>query len=167
MDLLAQLDLAEKRPLGVALVLDEPTIGGRSYPSLVTPAPSRVTWTIGRLPRRGWLRAGLGVSPAAGTSRVNFRVGISDGRTYETLAEQIVSSEDASDGWRWLAVDLSRYAGPQWRLFFRPDARRWEIILATAAIDGAPPAAYWAAPRIDTDRAAARLYHEARSSARR
>lgn len=164
MDLLAGFRSAETRPAGATFELAEHTLGGTTHPCLVARATSRVTWTVTPMPRRGRLRAGLGVAGDGGASRVNFRVGISDGRTYETLAERIVGSADAAAGWQPLEVDLSKYAGPQWRLFYRPDTHRWELILATSAIEGAPPAVYWAAPGIDTDRAAARRYHEARSS---
>lgn len=163
-DLIAEFDGAAKRPTAGAFAVAEIALGGDPRPAVVAPATSRITWKVGSLPRRGSLRTAVGVAPSlAGPDRATVRVGISDGRTYETLAEQAVSSHDSATGWLPLAVDLSKYAGPQWRLFYRPDARRWEIVLASQAMDGDPTAVYWAAPGIDTDRRGARRYQETRT----
>jgi hypothetical protein len=166
-DLLARFDAAEARPRGAVFELASPSLGGEPRPGIVAPPSSRITWTFEPLPRRAVLRAGLGVPAEAGAGRVTFRVGISDGRIYETLTEQTLGTAEASAGWRLLEVDLSKYAGPQWSLFYRPDTRRWEVILASTVLEGAPAAVYWASPGIDTDRAAARLYHETRRRAGR
>lgn len=166
-DLLARFGAADARPHGARFELAFPAVAGESRPGIVAPAASRITWTLAPLPRRATLRASLGVPVEAGPGRVAVRVGISDGRTYETLAEHTVSTEDAAAAWRPLEVDLSKYAGPQWSLFYRPDTRRWEVILATTVLEGAPTVVYWANPGIDTDHAAARLYQKRRPDAGR
>ena len=155
-DLLKQVGHAEKRPLDGAFPIAEHTLQGVARASLVAPAASRVTW-LQALPRRGTLHTDVAVPPASGHAVVAFRVGISDDRIYETLLERQVSSDPAR-GWTPLAADLSRYAGPQFSLFYRPDRRRWRLVLAATPVEGAPGVVFWGAPGIDTDAAAARRF---------
>ncbi len=115
-------------------------------------------WTHA-LPRRGVLHADAAVPDTNGPAAVNFRIGISDDRVYETLFEQVVTAADTAErGWTPIAVDLSLYAGPQFSVFYRPDNRRWSIILGTNVVQGAPERVYWGAPGIDAEGDAARLF---------
>jgi hypothetical protein len=158
-DLVGQLPQAVTRPAdGVFTTVPLDTEAG-VLPAIVVPPASRMTWSPEVLPRRGVLSATAGVTTADGPARVSFRVGISDGRVYETLAEQVVATTGAEDVRAPVRVDLGRYGGPQWRIFYRPDNRRWSLILATALLDGTPRRVYWVAPGIDTDRDGARRYH--------
>jgi hypothetical protein len=162
-DLVARFDAVDARPRDGRFELTALPIHGEPQPVILAPAASRLTWTFAPLPRRARLRSTVGVPAGAGAGRVAFRVGISDGRTYETLADVVVGTDEAAGGTP-VEVDLSKYAGPQWSLFYRPDTRRWELILASTVLDGTPAVVYWAAPGIDTDRAAARRFHETRQS---
>jgi hypothetical protein len=164
-DVIKQFHSVEKRPAGGAFEIAEYTLGGRTLPAVAVPPTSRLVWTYSPLPRRSTLRAELGVADLGGDSRVHVRVGISDGRTYETLAERVVETSESAGGWTPIAVSLSAYGGPQWSLFYRPDTRLWEIILATTAIEGSPDRVYWGWPGIDTDVRAARLHLAQRASA--
>lgn len=160
--MIKQFHYVEKRPEGGTFEIAEYTLAGRSLPTVAVPPTSRLMWTHAPLPRRSTLHAEIGVADAAGDSRVHFRMGISDGRVYETLGERLV---EPGAGWTPFSVSLSAYAGPQWSLFYRPDARRWEIILATTALVGTPEGVYWGRPGIETDTGAARLHFAQRTSA--
>src|SRR5205085_2817899 len=123
---------AQQRPSGGARVTTQ-SFGGVVRPAILTSVPSRVTWAL-PVPRRGIFRTYLAVAdapgeaPAPGNPRpsISFRVGISDHRTYETLA--VVPGDGR--GWTELRVDLSGYAGWQWSIFYRPDRTNWNLVLA-------------------------------------
>jgi hypothetical protein len=164
-DLIKQFDYVEKRPAAGAFEIAEYTLAGRTLPSVVTPASTRLVWTYAPLPRRAVLRTDVGIPRDQRPSRVHVRVGISDRRVYETLRERIIDTAESGGDWIPLEADLSRYAGPQWSLFYRPDERRWEIVLASVVLEGSPQAVYWGRPAIHTDVAAARRHFAQRTSA--
>jgi hypothetical protein len=121
------------------------------------PVPSRVTWSY-PLPRRGVLRTSAALAPptaGASPAPARFRIGISDHRIYEGLAERVLT---ARDGWVEFTVDLSAYAGWKWSLFYRPDRVTWNVVLAADAGGEGPALAVWAAPEISTDLVSAREY---------
>jgi hypothetical protein len=155
-DLLNEFDRAERRPVpGYAAAAY--AVDGVSYPAILMPVPSRITWSV-PLPRRGRLRTRAALAPAeAGTSPVlaRFRIGISDHRIYEGLTDKLATDRD---GWVDFAVDLSAYAGWQWSLFYRPDSVTWNVVLAADAGGGGKASVAWAAPEILTDVSAAREY---------
>ncbi len=97
-----------------------------------------------------------GGSNAAG---VRFRIGISDHRVSESLADYTVREER---GWTELAADLSPFAGFKWSLFYRPDRIIWRIALATDDLGNAPTRAIWGSPEILTDARSARDYQKQR-----
>lgn len=155
-----QLGHADTRPLGGSFQIVEHTCAGRGEASLEVPANSRIIYTQA-LPRRGVLRVNAAVPGGNGPATVNFRIGISDGRLYETLLEQQVTSEESrTRGWTSLEVDLSRYAGPKISVFYQPDRRRWRVVFGTNIVAGSPAVAYWGTPGIDTDSQAARRFYK-------
>ena len=157
-DLLRTFPDAEKRPAGGAFAVQEHTFGEESRASLIVPANSRLVWTT-YLPHRATLELQAAVPDAPGPASIEFRIGISDDRIYNTLAETIVSSSDtAARGWTPVTADLSFYAGRKISLFYRPDEQRWRIIIATRAISGSPAVAYIGEPGIRTDNRGAREY---------
>ena len=164
-DLLKQFDDAEKRPTSAAFPIAEHTFGGATRASIIAPANSRVTFRP-RLPRNGMFRADAAVSPDDGPASVNFRIGISDGRVYETLHEQVVATDGSANAdWTTITADLSLYAGPKFSLFYQPDRRQWQLVLGTNIIQGSPGAILWGGPGLYTDRKGARTYvEEARRS---
>lgn len=157
-DFARKLDAAERRPASGTFALGEFTFGDRGRASVVVPAESRLTWIM-PVPHRATLRFYAAVPPAAGDASVSFRVGISDNRRYETLAEHTITSADtAARGWIPVAVDLSAYAGRKFSLFYRPDRIRWRIVIGTHVLAGAPGVVYLGEPAITTDVDAAHEY---------
>lgn len=90
---------------------------------------------------------------------LRFRVGVSDDRIYEQLAD-VVLTPGVQAGWTPLVADLSAYAGWQWSVFYRPETRRWRLVLSTDALAGVSGRGAWGAPGIDGDRSAAREHVE-------
>jgi hypothetical protein len=150
-DLLYQVDRAEKYPATGAFEIAEHTLDGPTTTSLAVPAPSRIIWTLG-FPRRGVFHARVGIPALPRDCIVTFRVGVSDDRIYEAIA-RVVASSNAE--WIPISADLSRYAGWKWSLFYRPESHPWRLVLSVDT-NGATTRALWGSPGIDTDRAAAR-----------
>ena len=109
------------------------------------------------LPHRAQLRTYVATHASSGTSAggVRIRVGISDDRIYEALAEAELNPRDPR--WIEIAADLSAYAGRKWSLFYRPDRITWRIVLASDSM-GAPAAVMWGTPQIVTDTESALEY---------
>jgi hypothetical protein len=163
-DLVGQLPRFVTQPVDAAFSAVPVDTETGVLPAIIVPPTSRMTWRPEALPQRGVLSAMAGVTTEDGPAQVSFRVGISDGRVYETLSEQVIATPGAGDTRTPVRVDLGRYGGPQWSLFYRPDARQWALILATALLNGTPRSVYWVAPGIDTDRDGARRYHARRTA---
>ncbi len=153
-DLLYQVDRAERRPASGAFEIAEHTLAGITTTSLAVPAPSRIIWTL-RFPRRGVFRARVGVPAQPANSVITFRVGVSDERIYETVAQAPIASGSA--GWIRISADLSAYAGWKWSLFYRPDSHPWRLVLSVDT-NGVTTRALWGSPGIDTDRSGAREF---------
>ena len=154
-DLLRHFDNAERRPAQATFELQEHTFGGTTRASLVVPGDSRVTWKL-FVPHRGHLQTFIAF-PDTARGTIVFRVGVSDGRIYNTVAETTLDANAAS-GWTPVDVDLSLYAGRQRSLFYRPDRTRWQIILATRVLSGHVPQVYLGMPALLTDVEGAREY---------
>jgi hypothetical protein len=154
-DLVRTFDAAEKRPASPEFEIAHCQTGGVSRVAILSPAPARLIW-ITRLPPRGAFRAQLGVRPkGSGDATLDFRVGISDDRIYEALAHKTVAS---AQGWTPIVVDLSRYAGRKWSLFYRPDTHPWRLVLSVDAIAPGAATAVWGEPVISADVDAARAF---------
>lgn len=157
-DLLHELPRAEKRPGAGVFELREHTLSGAAHATLVAPAPSRIVWIL-RLPARAVLRTDVAVLPAPGGDvAVTFRVGVSDDRRYDQLAQaQVPASRTRESGWVPITADLSLYGGRQWSLFYRPDSQAWRVVFSADLSRGAGRV-LWGAPGIDTDVKAARAW---------
>ena len=127
---------------------------GTALPAIAGPAPGRLTWAL-PLPRGGTFRAQVTASGA----RVRVRVGVSDARIYEQLADQIVAP---GAGWAPVTADLSAYAGFKISLFYRPDTTQWRVNLSADAIEG-PARVAWGRPEIVTSTENAREYVDRRA----
>jgi hypothetical protein len=156
-DLAETVGRAERRPgpsVGAEIVAE---IDGDTRRALSVPPVSRITWMLTeRIPARTVLRTAVAILPATAESRrgiVIFRVGMSDGRTYEDLVRQEVPVTPLPRDRRWvpIVVDLSRYGGWQWSLFYRPDERTWQVVFNTAGAGGIEDdvQGLWAEPGID------------------
>ncbi len=156
-DLLREMDGAEQRPPG-AFHLTEYRRDDVSRPAIAAAVPSRLTVRL-PLPRRGVFHAFVALAEApAGTVPVGarLRVGVSDDRTYDPLAELVLVP--GAHGWTELRTDLSAYAGWKWSVFYRPDWTVWRVVLAVDAVATGPAAVLWGEPEIETDTESAREY---------
>jgi hypothetical protein len=158
-DLVRELPRAETRPLGAEFEVAEHTLSTVRHATIAVQAPSRMIYTL-RLPARGVIRAWVAVLPASdgADASATFRIGISDHRIYEPLAQQLVTSgESRAKGWIPLTADVSLYGGRQWSLFHRPDRHLWRVIFNADPGYGAARA-LWGSPGIETDTEAARAW---------
>jgi anti-sigma factor RsiW len=158
-DLIFHFKDAERRPERGAFEIREHTFGERSRASLFVPSGSRVTWKL-FLPHRGRLQVHAGVPDANGPAVAAVRLGISDDRRYDTLIEQRVTSAETANGWVTVSADLSPYAGRKFSLFYRPDSRKWHVIIGTHVIEGSPEFLVLGEPSIEADIESAREYRQ-------
>lgn len=146
-DFIKEFDRADRRPLTYAVASS--AIGGAPLPAIVGPAPGRLTWTL-PIPRGAEFRS----QAAAAGGPVHLRVGVSDNRVYEGLAEASIAPGAA---WAPVTVDLSRYAGWKASLFYRPEAVQWHLVLSADAAAG-PATMAWGTPVIVASRSNALEY---------
>ena len=159
-DLIKQAARAERRPAGADFPVLEQTCGGTTMAGQGVPVPSRLIFTL-KFPARARLVTAAALEGTEG-SAAEFRIGVSDRRTYETLMARRVSTGSCRDGWVPIDIDLGLYAGRQWSVFYRPDERSWELILGVTTQEGTPMRAVWGMPRIESDSQAAKAYRERR-----
>jgi hypothetical protein len=160
-DLVRLLPDAEARPSRAAFEVADVAMSGQSEPAIRTLAPSRLIYVL-PVPRRSSFVARVALDGGVDgqpPQPLRFRVGVSDDRVYEPLAE-VLLTPGVQTGWTALRASLSAYAGWQWSLFYRPEQRRWRLVLSTDATSGVRGRGVWAAPGIDGDRAAAREHVE-------
>lgn len=118
----------KKQPNPEVFALTEATLSGDTRPAIaVQPAPgSRLTWKI-KVPDDAWLDLAVGLQPEAWTNEGNgvlFRVGVSDGRTYEELFTLHVNPFTNAGERKWIPVmvDLSSYSGEEVDLIFNTNS---------------------------------------------
>lgn len=85
---------------------------------------------------------------------MRFRFGISDDRIYEALAAET----PAAGAWHEMRIDLSRYAGRKFSIFYQPDGRTWRLVFATDQLAGEACTAFWGEPAVYADVEAARQF---------
>jgi hypothetical protein len=154
-DLLQELQKAEVRPRPpapdtVRVVMAD--VAGRSMRSLSVRVPTRVAFAAVRIPNHATLSTFLAVQShgaSDGGGGVEFRLGISDGRTYEQLLEHSILVGIRQE-WFPVQVDLSRYAGWQWSLFYHPSRLTWSLVLNSYPVGpgSGDLRALWATPVI-------------------
>jgi hypothetical protein len=152
---------AEARPSRDSFEVADVSLSGQSEPAIRTIAPSRLVFVL-PVPRRGVFVARVAIDGGvddAPPQPLRFRVGVSDDRIYEQLAD-VLLTPGVQTGWTEFRADLSAYAGWQWSLFYRPERRRWRLVLSADAVSGVRTRGAWGAPGIDGDRAAAREHVE-------
>lgn len=127
-DLLARFAEAEKRPAPGTFTVREVELSGQTRKAIVVePGPaSRLRWMV-QVPDDAWISVAVGLLPEAWEKEgdgVLFRVGVSDGRTFEDLVTQNVNPFVNKGDRRWIPVmiDLSAYAGEEVELNFNTNS---------------------------------------------
>lgn len=160
-DLIKMSPRAERRPVSAEFPIVEHTCAGATRAGQAVPVPSRLTFTLS-FPARARLVTAAALD-ADSDATAEFRVGVSDRRTYETLLATRVQASACRDGWTDMVIDLSLYGGRQWSLFYRPDERTWELIFGVTIQDGVARRGIWGMPRIESDSRSAKAYLERRT----
>ena len=129
-DLLAHLGDAQKRstwtqtPEPLFNVKDI-EIAGQTHKAIFAPPNSRIRFKI-EVPRRGTLEVFYGIRPDAWKADgdgAQFRIGVSDGRTYEEYLREVVNPKSRDRDRKWLAasIDLSAYEGQMVEIVLNTD----------------------------------------------
>lgn len=121
-DLIEQLPSAQRTPAERSFNVTDVNLNGESHRAIEAQPASRITWKV-RIPEDAWLRVNVGLKPEAWTAEgdgVLFFVGVSDGRTFDKLFEQVVNPFNHPGDRKWIPVmvDLSSYAGEEVELHF-------------------------------------------------
>ena len=100
-------------------------LAGESHTAVFAPPFSRIRWKV-EVPRRGTLEFYYGLREDAWIGEgngVQFRVGVSDGRSYEEYLKEIVHPKERDRDRRWLSatIDLSAYEGQLVEINFNTD----------------------------------------------
>ena len=114
-DLLDQFAQAKKG--GGEFTVTDANLGGDSKKAIAAPPNGRITFHV-KVPDDGWLRVSLGMKPESWDKDGNgvlFFAGVSDGRSFEKLFEQVLNPHANPSECHWIpvAVDLSAYAGEE------------------------------------------------------
>jgi hypothetical protein len=145
-NLIDRLSAADRRPSEQAFDVVGHQADGRELAAIRAVVPSRLTIPM-VMPRRAVFRAEVALTGTPPVP-VRFRIGVSDDRIYESLAEVTIQPE-AGAAWTSVSADLSAYAGRKWSVFYQPDGRTWRLVLAADAAAGQPGVAIWGRPRIE------------------
>ncbi len=116
-----------------------------------------MTWRL-FVPHRATLRVYAAVPSAAGPASAAVRLGISDGRHYDHLREQVITRNESAKDWVPVSADLSAYAGRKFSLFYRPDFTKWQIVVGTYLVQGSPDGVVLGEPGLYADTDSAREY---------
>jgi hypothetical protein len=127
-----------------AFAVETVTIDGQAKPSIVARPAARIIYTL-QIPADAWLETSFALKPEVWqkpTDGAQFRVGVSEGRTYDELLRQVVVPSRGDTRWFTARFDLSQFAGRTVKVIFNTDP-------------GAPGSrsvdfdeAVWGAPRI-------------------
>ena len=153
-DLLAQLETAERRPQGGTFDVIDANLNGEPHKAIYTVPESRIIWKI-RVPDDAWLRVLVGMKSESWTAEgdgVLFRVGVSDNRSYEELFTQHLNPFKNTGDRKWVPVmvDLSQYAGEEVQVIFNTNKSTPASIKAGNPVDERNDFALWGAPEIIT-----------------
>jgi hypothetical protein len=121
-DLISTFDSATKKPAQGVFQIVDLDLNGEKKHAIFTEAPTRMTWKV-KIPDDGWIKASLGMKPETWDKEgdgVYFRIGVSDGRTFEDLLTLNVDPFHNKADRRWIPVivDVSQYAGEEVEVIF-------------------------------------------------
>lgn len=129
-DLLSQLGDAQKRSTWTQTTetlfgVKDVTIAGQTHKAIFAPPFSRIKFKI-EVPRRGVLEVFYALREDAWTADgdgAHFRIGVSDGRTYEEYLKETINPKARERDRKWLpaTIDLSAYEGQMVELVFNTD----------------------------------------------
>ena len=145
-DLIANFATAQKKPASATFSVIDANLNGDIKQAIFTAPPTRMIWKV-RIPKNGLLKLYLGMKPESWDKEgdgVLFRIGVSDGHTFEDLLTQHIDPFHNKADRRWIpvAVDLSAYAGEEVEVIFntnvglpgKDDARNDTALFAAPAI---------------------------------
>ena len=121
-DLIATFESATKKPAqGTFQVLDADLNGERKH-AIFTAPPTRIIWKV-KIPDDGWIKTWVGMKPESWDKEgdgVLFRIGVSDGRTFEDLSTLHVDPYHNKGDRRWIQMfaDVSQYSGEEVEVIF-------------------------------------------------
>jgi hypothetical protein len=130
LDLIQQLDTAEKRPGNPPppewCRPEEATLGGETRLAIAVLPNARLTWKVS-VPPKASLRLWIGLEQDTWDQEgdgVLFRIGVADGSEFRDVFVQQVNPFHAAGDRRWVPVrvDLSRYSGLEVSLTFNTNA---------------------------------------------
>jgi hypothetical protein len=126
-DLVEQFPQAEHRsnsqPLEAAFEVGRTTIDGQEKRTILARPSARLIYKA-VIPPDAWLEVSFGLRPDSWDQPgdgAQFRVGISEGKTYEELLKQYVNPKRGDRRWFSARMDLSAYEGRQVNLIFNTD----------------------------------------------
>lgn len=110
---------------GVFWEVQDVTIAGQTHRAVYAPPYSRLIYKID-VPRRAVLTVWFGIREdawAKDCDGAQFRIGVSDGRTYEEYLREFINPKANDRDRRWFdaTIDLSAYEGQQVQLIFNTD----------------------------------------------
>jgi hypothetical protein len=115
---------AERRSLREnAFATETVTIDGQAKPSILARPAARIIYTVA-IPADAWLETSFALKPDVWqkpTDGVQFRIGVSEGRTYDELLRQVVVPSRGDTRWFTARLDLSAYAGRTVKVIFNTD----------------------------------------------
>jgi hypothetical protein len=125
-DLVAQLSdpKTEKRSNhDNAFGTESVTIDGQAKSSILARPAARIIYTVA-VPADAWLETSFAIKPDAWTKPsdgAQFRIGVSEGRTYDELLRQVVVPSRGDTRWFTARLDLSAYSGRTVKVIFNTD----------------------------------------------
>ena len=126
-DLIAEFPKAEHRsspqPPESSFEVGSVTIDGQTKRTILAKPFARIIYTI-TVPPDAWLEVDFAMRPDswdAPGDGAQFRVGVSEGRTYEEILRQYVNPKRGDRRWFSARLDLSAYQGRQVKLILNTD----------------------------------------------
>jgi hypothetical protein len=147
-DLIEEFPHAERRsnsqPADAAFELGSVTIDGQEKQTILAKPFSRLTYELS-VPPDAWFDVAFAMKPETWDAPGNgalFRVGVSEGDTYEELLNQYVNPKRGDRRWFSARLDLSAYEGRTIKLILNTDPG------PPGTGDGENDLAVWAEPRV-------------------
>jgi len=126
-DLIAELPNAEKRsnpdPAASNFQVADVTIDGVTRKAILAKPFARIIYVV-RVPPDAWLDVDFAMRPDSWPlpgDGAQFRVGVSQGRTYDEVLRQYVNPKNCGQRWFSAHLDLSAYEGREVRIVLNTD----------------------------------------------